>query len=137
LKKPSAAKRPEKVVFFIDRSLGKIDVPGALRSAGYDCELHDDHFGQQTEDAAWLSAVAARNWVVLTKDERIRYRPLELLALESAGVRAFIVICGNVRGSDTARILLDAMPGILKAVGGRSRSFIYYVYKNSTLKRAR
>jgi hypothetical protein len=138
LKKRSAAKRPEaQPVFFIDRSLGRLDVPGVLRSAGYACELHDDHFDQHTEDTAWLNSIAARKWIVLTKDERIRYRPLELQALESAGLRAFIVISGNVRGVETAAILLKAMPRIMKAVSGQRGPFIYYVYKNSTVKRVR
>ena len=136
MKKRSAAKPPE-IVFFVDRSLGKIDVPDALRAAGYRCERHDDHWDQTTEDSEWLAGVAARKWVVLTKDERIRYRPLELRTLESARLRTFIMICGNVRGAETARILLAAMPRILAVVGTRRGPFIYYVYKDSTLKRAR
>jgi PIN like domain len=117
--------------------LGRIDVPGALRAASYDCRIHGEHFDQRTEDEVWLSAVAARNWVVLTKDERIRYRPLELKALESAGLRAFIMICGNTRGIETAAILLKAIPKILNLVANEAGPFIYYVYKDSTLKRAR
>jgi hypothetical protein len=74
--------------------------------------------------------------IVLTKDERIRYRPLELKALTSAQLRVFIVICGNVRGVETAAILLRAMPGILKAINSQKGPYIYYVYKDSTLKRA-
>jgi uncharacterized protein with PIN domain len=116
LKKRSAAKPPETRVFFIDRSLGRIDVPDALRAAGYRCETHEKHFDQDTEDSVWLNAVAANDWIVLTKDERIRYRPLELRALESARLRTFIMLCGNVRGADTAAILLEAMPRILRAV---------------------
>jgi hypothetical protein len=137
LKKRSVAKPPEQPVFFVDRSLGRIDVPGALRAAGCNCRVHDEHFDQHTEDEVWLSEVAARNWVVLTKDERIRYRPLELKALESAGLRAFIMICGNMRGTETAAILLKAMPRILNLVAKETGPFIYYVYKDSTLKRAR
>lgn len=137
MKKPSAAKPPERPVFFIDRSLGRLDVPNALRSAGHSCELHDAHFSQNTRDTVWLSAVAARKWIVLTKDERIRYRPLELQALNSARVRVFILICGNVRGVETAAILLKAMPKILKIVTTQSGPFIYFVYKDATLKRAR
>jgi predicted nuclease of predicted toxin-antitoxin system len=135
LKKRSAAKPPDAIVFFIDRSLGKIDVPQALRKAGYHCECHDDHWNQTTEDAVWLTGVAAQGWVVLTKDERIRYRPLERRALDSAKVRAFIVICGNVRGEETARILLRAMPKILAVVERQQGPFIYHVYKNSTITR--
>jgi len=136
LKKRSGAKQHEQPAFFVDRSLGKIDVPSALRSAGHHCELHDDHFDQETEDAVWLTAAAARNWIVLTKDERIRYRPLELRALESARLRAFIVICGNIRGIDAAAILLKAMRRILAIVAIHKGPFIYYVYKDSTMKRA-
>jgi hypothetical protein len=134
LKKPSAAKPPD-VVFFIDRSLGKIDVPNALRGDGYACRVHDDHFSQTTEDATWLRAVARHGWVVLTKDERIRFRPLEMQALTAAGIRAFVVICGNVRGAQTAEILRKAMPRILEAVAAGDGPFLYHVYKNSTIKR--
>jgi hypothetical protein len=137
LKKRSAAKPPEPPVFFIDRSLGKIDVPTALRAAGYQCKIHDEYFDQQTEDEIWLKAIAAENWIVLTTDERIRYRPLELKALESARLRAFIVICGNVRGIDSAAILVKAMPKILEIVGREKGPFIYYVYKDSAVRRAR
>ena len=111
-------------------------MPSALRAAGHVCELHDDKFDQQTEDAVWLGAVASRKLIVLTKDERIRYRPLELRALESANLRVFIVICGNVRGVETAAILLKAMRRILKVIGSQQGPFIYYVYKDSTVKRA-
>ena len=101
------------------------------------CELHDDHFDQHTEDAAWMKSVAASRWIVLTKDERIRYRPLELQALQAAGLRAFIVICGNVRGEETAAILLKAMPKILDTISRQSGPFIYYVYKDSKLRKAK
>ena len=73
---------------------------------------------------------------MLTKDERIRYRPLELQALESAKLRVFIVICGNVRGAETAAILVKAIPRMLKAIHTQKGPFIYYVYKDSTVKRA-
>ena len=41
MKKLSAAKLRKEPVFFIERSLGKIDAPTALRNAGYACEIHD------------------------------------------------------------------------------------------------
>jgi len=39
--------------------------------------IHDDHFPPDAPDTAWLQVVGERRWVVLTKDERIRRRPLE------------------------------------------------------------
>jgi hypothetical protein len=50
-------------------------------------EVHDDHFAPDAPDAVWLRVVGERGWVVLTKDERIRRRPLEREALLTA-VRA-------------------------------------------------
>jgi hypothetical protein len=133
-KKRSAAKLLERVVFFIDRSLGKHDVPSALRAAGCHCELHDEHFKQDTEDEVWLRELASRRWVVITKDEKIRYRPLELQALRSAALRVFIVICGNLTGAATADVILKAMPRILATLNSRRGPFVCHVYKDGTVK---
>jgi hypothetical protein len=35
---------PPEPVFFVDRSLGSVDVPAGLRAAGATVEVHDDHF---------------------------------------------------------------------------------------------
>jgi len=42
-----------------------------------------------------------------------------------------------MRGIETAAILLKAMRRILNLVAMEAGPFIYYVYKDSTLKRAR
>ena len=47
-------KRPEKITFFVDRSLGSQIVPNALRQAGATVEIHDDHFSADEEDLVWL-----------------------------------------------------------------------------------
>ena len=83
-KKRSAAKPPEGAVFFIDRSLGVEPVLTALADAGLRVEIHDDHFARDAEDRVWLRDVGARGWVILTKDQRLRYRPLELAALRAS-----------------------------------------------------
>ncbi len=123
-------------VFFLDRSLGKCDVPTALRDADYTYKIHDEHFPPNTPDQEWMARLD-RRWIVLTKDEKIRYRPLELQALRDAGLRVFIVICGNVRGTETARIIVDAIPRIIAAVQRTKGPCVFYVYKNSTIRRAR
>ncbi len=46
------------------------------------------------------------------------------------------MISGNIRGAETASILLKAMPKIEKVIESQKGPFIYYVYKDSTLKRA-
>jgi hypothetical protein len=41
---------------------------GALRKAGLNIEIHDDHFAQSAEDPEWLTACGKKNWIVITRD---------------------------------------------------------------------
>ena len=75
-KKRSDAKPPDGTVFFVDRSLGVEPIRPALVAAGVRVEIHDEYFERDEEDSVWLSVVGQRRWVVLTKDQRLRYRPL-------------------------------------------------------------
>lgn len=77
-KKQSDAKPPDGTVFFIDRSLGVEPIKTELISSGIVVQIHDDHFARDEEDRVWLKTVGERGWVVLTKDQRLRYRPLEI-----------------------------------------------------------
>lgn len=105
-RKRSATKSPpppDPLVFFIDRSLGKA-IGQALRAAGAKVELHCDHFSDDAPDAEWLPVAGARKWVVLTKDKRIRFRPLELQAVIASKVRLF-VLAG--RGDQSGQGMID------------------------------
>ena len=68
-------------------------------------EIHDDHFGRDTDDSEWITAVAERGWVILTKDRRIRHRPLERSAVAAAKARMFVLTSGNLSGPEMATIL--------------------------------
>lgn len=76
--------------FFIDRNLGK-RFGYTLRAAGLSVELHDDHFSEMTPDIEWIPGVAERGWVAITKDDRIRYRPLERTIVMSSGARVMLL----------------------------------------------
>jgi hypothetical protein len=90
-KKQSVAKPPDGTVFFLDRSLGVEPIRAELIKAGLVVEIHDDHFARDEEDRVWLQRVGEWGWVVLTKDQRLRYRPLEIAALhqQSQGIRSY------------------------------------------------
>jgi len=123
-KKPFAAKPPEGTVFFIDRSLGVEPIRTALVGAGLRVEIHDDHFDRDAQDRVWLRDVGSRGWVILTKDQRLRYRPLELAALRSSRARVFILVAGNLRGSEIAAVFVKALPRMCKILTSRSGSFV-------------
>ena len=72
-------------VYFVDRCLGRRDVPDAIRNAGLTVELMDDHFDQKARDEVWIPDVASRGWVIVTKDYRILRRPMEQAALMRSG----------------------------------------------------
>jgi predicted nuclease of predicted toxin-antitoxin system len=114
LKKPSGAnspsKLPESPVFFLDRSLGKKRIATALRQVGAIVHIHDDYFPPDAKDEDWLAEAGRREWVVLTKDHRIRYRHVERLALMRGGVAAFILTSGDLQGDEMAQIFVKALP---------------------------
>ena len=90
---------PEPFQFFIDRGLGRGDVPSALRAVLAPDEalhLHDDYLPTNAPDADWLRLVAERDWVALCKDTEIRRNPLEQRALLHAGAAVFL---GSKAGS--------------------------------------
>ncbi len=62
-------------VFFIDRSLGSIVVPEALRHAGVHVEIHASHFADNTPDTDWLSHVGQQGWVVFNERQTYTLSP--------------------------------------------------------------
>lgn len=70
--------------FFIDRSLGRRQVPNLLRDDGWDLVTLSEHYGiphdETVQDVEWLRLAGEHAWPVLMKDERIRYRPAERAA---------------------------------------------------------
>jgi predicted nuclease of predicted toxin-antitoxin system len=110
--------------FFVERSLGSRVVPDALRTAGVEVEIHNDHFAQDSIDEEWLSEVGRRGWVVLTKDRRIRYRPTELNALMKARVRAFVLTTGELQGREMALVFVKALPAIGRCLKRTPSPFI-------------
>ena len=104
----STSKPPEPLTFFLDESLDSLSVVTALREAGAAVERLTERFPKGTQDEVWLAEAGRNDWIVLTRDKRIRYRQLERLALQAAKVRAFVFTGGNVTAKETGAILAGA-----------------------------
>ena len=67
--------------FFLDRGLGSLVVPGALRAAGWVLETMDERYGvqhsQHISDTQWIEEATSNGDVLLSKDLRIARNPLE------------------------------------------------------------
>jgi hypothetical protein len=93
----------EFTTFFIDRCLGNKLIVETLRTAGVNVEIHDDHFGKNTQDVDWIPEVGKREWIILTKDAKIGKNKIERLAVADTGVRMFVLVSQNLSGADTIR----------------------------------
>ncbi len=117
-------------MFFIDRSLGIEPIRTELSKVGLAVEIHDDHFARDEDDRVWLQAAGARGWVVLTKDQRLRYRPLEIAALKESNARVFVLTAGNLRGAEIAAAFLAALQRICKVLHSLPGPFVARVSRS-------
>jgi len=115
------------VVFFTDRDLG-LKFPEILRGAGLSVERHQDHFPPTCPDAQWLAAVAANDWVALTHDGRIRYKPNELAEVVRHRV-SLLVVVGKVPYPLLAQSFVATMPRIAAFLSAHKPPLIGKVYR--------
>jgi predicted nuclease of predicted toxin-antitoxin system len=106
----------ESTTFFIDRCLGNKLVAETLRAANVMVEIHDNHFGKNTQDVDWIPEIGRRGWIILTKDARIGKNQIERLAVADARVRMFVLVSQNLSGADMARIFLKSIPEMEKFI---------------------
>jgi predicted nuclease of predicted toxin-antitoxin system len=118
----------------VDRSLGKYEVAGALRSAGANVEVHDDHFDQAAKDEEWLQHAGENGWIVLTKDSKIRYREPEIAAILHYKVRAFVLSARNVSGEQMAETFRGCLNSMLKFVDKYGGPFVAKVTRSGTIE---
>ena len=73
-------------------------MPEALRAAGVEIRVHDELFPQGTEDVVWLREAGLNSWIVITRDDRIRYNQLEKQAVIAARLRFFSITSSSLTG---------------------------------------
>jgi PIN like domain len=105
--------------FFIDRSLGRVAVPAALRDDGWDVVTLAEHYGmprdEEVPDTEWIADAAAQGWAVLMKDKRIRHRTAEIEAVVQYQARCFVITRGDLTSADMARRLIANKQAIYRA----------------------
>jgi hypothetical protein len=104
---------------FLDRSLGRRQVPALLRDAGLRLHTLAEVYGVPADEAVadtdWLELAGHRGWPVLMKDERIRYRPSERAAVVAHRVQAFCLTGGNLRAAAMAEQYLAVIDHLAEA----------------------
>ena len=129
-----SASRREDLTLFLDRSLGRDTVASKLRDAGFEVEIHDNHFPPDSRDDQWLPVVGQRGWIVLTKDKNIRYRSAELLAVVKGNARVYTLVSGNMTALQMADVFTKAVHHIEKSVRIYKPPYIAKIFSSGSVK---
>jgi len=62
-----------------------------------------EFFPQGTEDVVWLREAGSNGWIVITRDDRIRYNQLEKQAVIAARLRFFSITSSSLTGRKRRR----------------------------------
>lgn len=100
-----------------------------MRAHGLRLITLSEHYGipadETVADVEWLELAGGQQWLVLFKDERIRYRPAEREALVTHGVRAFCLMGGNLRAHEMAALFIASLEDMVSACEQEGGPFLY------------
>jgi hypothetical protein len=117
-------------IVFVDRSLGRVQVPQLLRDAGVELVTLAEHYGvpadEQVADVTWIAESARRGWIAFMKDFAIKRRPAEIQAILDNGARCFCLSNANLRAAEMAQRYIDNLERIGRA-SARPGPFLYTV----------
>ena len=125
---------PRPIEFFVDRALGSRKVAQALIAAGEVAHVHDELFAQDTLDVEWIPTVGARGWFVLTKDDALRRRVAELLAIRAASLGVFALARASLTGDEMAEVFVAALPSMKAIARRKERPFVAGVLRDGGVR---
>ncbi|MBM3214900.1 hypothetical protein FJZ36_08300 [Candidatus Poribacteria bacterium] len=117
--------------FFIDEDLGKPLADG-MKGFGENVTHLLDEYPAGTADVAWLQDVGQRGWLIVTRDERIRYRPAERATLTRCRVGAFFLGGKNLTHCQLVQQLVRNWPRMKELAANTQKPFAYRVPPSGT-----
>lgn len=115
-------------------------VPSALRAAGWVLETMDERYGAHMspsiKDVRWIEDAANRGDVILCKDLRIAYNPLEAAAVNRTSARAFGLARRDIDGPTMATCFLSHQERIFRMANRAEGPYVVSVSQNA-LRRVR
>lgn len=118
---------------FVDRSLGRIQVPTLLRASGLRLVTLAERYGipadERIQDTKWLAAAGERGEVVFMKDARVRYNAAEKLVIVRLGVRCFCLSRQDLAAGRMADRFLTNL-GRIEGACVQPGPFVYSVHEN-------
>lgn len=129
MKTPSGASltaRPEPApVFDVDESIFSNALVAELTAAGITFDRVGITVPFGASDEVWLSHCGEHSYIALTRDQRIRYRPLEKRALLEYGVACFTFTQGQATASQCAARIVELAPKMIAIAVQQPRPLLY------------
>lgn len=114
------------MTFFFDNNLGQNLVIG-LRAFGEDVVHLTEKFPHNTPDEIWLKEIGEKNYVLITRDERVRWNPAELSAFCKNKVGAFFLGGKNLNKWGIIQQLIRNWPQIVDLSGKTRKPFAFRI----------
>jgi|SRR5688572_8144098 len=121
--------------FLLDENVGGKELSEALRKLGLTVHLSRDLFGKGVADEVLLDKAGECGWILLTKDRRIRRRPVELAALKRARVRTLFFAAGDMTSTQMIHSLRAALPRIQRLVKRQKPPFLRRITPKGLLEK--
>jgi PIN like domain len=106
----------------------------ALRNAGLNIEVHDDHFESGVEDVVWLEKCSHNDWVVLAKDKAMKHNALARKLIFSGGIAAFFLTSGNHTAEENAKAIIQGLTKMANLLDNQRRPFIARINNNGDVQ---
>ena len=108
--------------FFVDNNLS-IHLAHGMREFGEDIDHLQDHFLQSAHDEEWLPVVGKNGWILITRDDNIRWRVAELRALRAHDVGAYFLGGKNLNRCQLVQQLVRNWPQMKAKAQSQRRPF--------------
>jgi hypothetical protein len=101
----------EPLCYYFDENLAGPDLITPPKAKGVVCVSHRDEFSPGTEDAVWIPTIAAKGWVIVTRDVAIKTNPAEREAWKASGAILLIIRGKGLSAADMVEMFLAAHGG--------------------------
>ncbi len=117
--------------FFVDNNLS-VEVVRGMRGFGERLVHLTEEFDPSTDDSDWLEVIGTRGWFLVTRDERVRFRPAEISAIKEHNVGAFFIGGKNRSRCELIQQIVRNWPRMKEIANSTRPPFLYRIPPKGT-----
>ncbi len=117
--------------FFFDNNISKKIVEG-LKAFGEEVVHLQEKFPEDSPDVEWLRYIGEQGFVLITKDEKVRWNPAELATIKKFKVGTFFLGGKNLDRCKQVQQVIRNWPRIKELSGKTRPPFVYRIPQSGT-----